>query len=215
MDFGNFALEEATLEVYDARSRKLAWSKFFPNETPKYQFDQTGETVALYWKLTTKGAKTEIKNKPALSAKLKTLGEKAGDYLVQILSADTGDLLGETLIETGEGSFSIEKVFASGDWLTIIDSENRVLLYSLAKGELQWRFFGDAVAVNPAKPLAMVENFSGQLAIYNLANGQKVDELVFPCSIVHTKFSRDGKKLFVLTADQNYYLFDADGFALR
>ena len=215
IDFGNFGMEEGTLEVHDARSRKLAWSKIFPNEMPKYHFDATSETVALYWNLTTKAAKNEIKNKPALSAKLKTLGEKAGDYLVQVLDANTGNLLAETLIETGEGSFSIKRVFASGDWLTIIDSENRVLLYSLAKGDLQWRFFGDNVTVSPAKPLAMVENFSGQLAIYNLISGQKIDELVFPSSIVHTKFSRDGKKLFVLTADQNYYLFNADGFPLQ
>jgi WD40 repeat protein len=215
LNFGNFPVEEGTLEVQDARSGKLAWSKHFADEVPRYQFDAAGETVALYWKLTTKAAKNEIKNKPQLIEKLKTLGEKAGDYLVEVLNAETGELIGATLIETGEGSFSIEKVFASGDWLTIIDSENRVLLYSLTKGELQWRFFGDKVAFNPSKTLAVIENFSGQLAIYSLVNGRKIDELVFPSAVAFTKFSQDGKKLFVLTADQNYYLFNADGFVVQ
>jgi metalloendopeptidase OMA1, mitochondrial len=211
---GGFAFENGTLEVSDARTRKLLWSKAFPNEAPQYRFDATSETVALYWSLTTKAAKNEIKNKPPLAARLKTLGEKQGDYLVQVLDANTGNLIGETLIETGEGSFQIENVFASGDWLTIIDSENRVLLYSLAKGELQWRFFGDNAAVSPEKSLAAVENIPGQLSIYNLKTGQKTDELQFTSGVVYAVFSRDGKKLFVLTANQNYYLFNAEGFAV-
>ena len=212
MNLGDSAFRDGTLEIYDARSRKLLWSKTFADEVPKYQFDQASETIALYWRLTTKAAKNEIKNKPALIQQSKNLGEKAGDYIVQILDSNTGNPAGETLIETGEGSFNIEKVFAAGDWLTIIDSENRVLLYSLAKGELRHRFFGDNAAVNPVKSLAVIENVAGQLSIYNLTSGQKIDELLFPTSVIHATFSRDGKKLFVLTANQNYYLFDSEGF---
>lgn len=162
--------------------------------------------------MTTKAAKTEIKNKPALAEKYKTLGDKAGDYLVQIFDSNTGSPAGETLIETGEGSFSIKRVFAAGDWLTIIDSENRVLLYSLPRGELRRRFFGDNATISSAKSLAAVENVAGQVSIYDLNSGQKIDELLFPASVVHAAFSRDGKRLFVLAANQNYYLFEAAGF---
>ncbi len=214
LNLGGLGFEEGTMEVKDVRSGKLVWSKNFPNEIPRYKFDEEGATVALYWQLTTKAAKNEIKNKPHLNEKLKTLGEKEGDYLVQILNAETGELIGETLIETGEGSFSIESAAAAGDRLAITDSENRILLYSLATGELQRRFFGEKILINSVKPIAAVENFAGQLSIYNLDNGRKINDLVFPSSVVFTKFSRDGKKLFVLTADQNYYLFNAEGFEL-
>jgi WD40 repeat protein len=213
--FSSFTPEEGTLEVWDSRTQKLIWSKFFPNEIPKYQFYPASETAALYWKVTTKAAQNEIKNDPALSQKLKSLGNKEGDYLVQILDANTGNLSGAALIETGEGSFTIEKVFANGDWLTVIDSENRVLIYSLSKGELRWRFFGGNAVINSAKSIAVIENSEGQLSIYNLNSGQKTDELQFPSAVAYAAFSNDGKKLFILTADQNYYLFNVDGFTVQ
>lgn len=215
LDYGGAIRQDGILEVSDSRSRKPLWTKVFAEEIPKYHFNTASETVALYWQLTTKAAKAEIKNKPVLSQKLKDLGEKQGDYLVQVLDANTGNLIGETLIETGEGSFSIKRVSADGDWLSVIDSENRVQLYSLARGERVWRFFGDNAAINPAKPLAAVENISGQLSVYNLTDGQKLDELLFHSPVVHATFSKDGKRLFVLTADQNYYFFNTDGFAAR
>ena len=210
--FGGFGLEGNTLEVADVRTRKPLWSRTFAQESPRYHFDQTSETVTLYWRLTTKAAKAELKNKPALAEKLKTLGEKDGDYLVQVLDANTGRLVGETLIETGEGSFAIRRVTAAGDYLAVIDTENRVLIYSLARGQLLWRFFGDTVSFNAARQTVAVENADGQLALYDLQNGRKIDELEFPSSVTHAAFSRDGRRLFVLTANQIYYLFDADGF---
>ena len=207
--------EEGTLEVYDARSRKMLWSKSFENEVPRYEFDSASGTVSFHWLVSAKTAKEEIKKNPKLAEKLKTLGDKVGDYLVQVLDADTGNVIGENLIETGEGSFRIERVFASGDWLTIIDSENRVLLYSLSKGELIWRFFGDNAAINTTNSLAAIENVAGQLSIYNLKNGKKIDELLFPTSVIYANFSKDGKKLFALTGNQNYYLFNTEGFGLK
>ncbi len=207
--------EDGTLEIYDARNRKLLWTKEFPNEIPRYEIDEASKTVSFYWVVSTKTAREIIKNSPKLSESLKSLGDKDGDYLVQILNADTGNVVGETLVETGEGSFRIVRAFASGDWLTIIDSENRVQLYSMSKGTLVWRFFGDNVSLNPLKGLAAIENVAGQISVYRLSDGKKIDELQFPTSVVYAEFSSDGKKLFVLTATQNYYLFDAEKFGLK
>jgi WD40 repeat protein len=215
IQLGDSVLQDGILEVQDARSRKSLWTKAFTDEVPKYQFNAASETIALYWKLTSKAAKNEIKSKPSLAQKLKTLGEKDGDYLVQILDSNTGNLIGEALIETGQGSFSIKEVSANGDWLTIIDSENRVQLYSLSKGEMVWRFFGENAAINPVKSSAAIENVSGQLSIYDLNTGRKTDELLFPSSVISSAFSKDGKRLFVLTANQDYYLFNAEGFVLQ
>lgn len=202
-------LEQGTLEVYQSRSKNLLWSKTFANEIPRYNFDSASETVALYWRLDSKAAKEEIKKAPALQQKIGALGNKSGDYLVQILDSNTGNLIGQNLIETGEGSFNIKRVFAVGDHLTIIDSENRVQIYSLASGNLKWRFFGDNAVINPAKSIAVVENMPGQLSVYSLETGKKVNELLFPASVTFSQFSKNGEKLFVLAANQNYYLFDS------
>jgi hypothetical protein len=69
------------------------------------------------------------------------MGEKAGDYYLQVIDSNTGSLKTETLFETGEGSFGLGWSFASGEWFTATDTENRVLVYSLSSGELLWRFF--------------------------------------------------------------------------
>lgn len=203
-------LEQGTLEVYQSRSKNLLWSREFASEIPRYDFDPTSETVAFYWRVDTKAAKEEMKKTPALQQKLSALGNKNGDYLVQILDANTGNVIAQNLIETGEGSFSIKRVFAGGDYLTIIDSENRVQIYSLNSGELKWRFFGENAVLNPAKSLAVVENMPGQLSVYNLDTGKKINELLFSSPVTFSQFSKDGKKLFVLAANQNYYLFDSD-----
>lgn len=212
LDLRRLTQNDGTLEVDDVRTGARLWSKYYADEPPVYQFDQAGETAALYWSVNTKTAREEIKKDAGLSQRLSTLGEKAGDYLVQVVDGTSGTLKGQTLIETGEGSFTIERVFANGDWLTLIDSENRVLMYSLKDGELKFRFFGENAAVNANEGIAVVENVPGQLSIYSLANGEKVNELSFAGDIVYAAFNPDGKKLFVLSGDQQYYVFNAAGF---
>ena len=99
--------------------------------------------------------------------------------------------------------------------MTIIDSENRVLMYSISKGELVWRFFGNNAAINSTGSTAVVENFPGQLGVYDLSRGEKIRDLVFPRSIVYATFNPDGSRLFVLTESQSFYIFDAQGLATK
>jgi WD40 repeat protein len=204
--------KDGTLEVYDAASRNLLWSRKFEDEIPQYRFDISSETVILYWRVTTKAAKAQIKARPDLDAKAKELGDKDGDFLVLVLDSNTGAQKGAVLIETGEGSFSIERVLSAGNWLAIIDTENRVLLYSLADGELVWRFFGSDAALNPQKDQIVIENFAGQISIYDLATGEKTDDLLFKSSVAFLRFGPRGERLFVLTGDQEYMIFDTAGF---
>lgn len=204
----DFTLSDGTLEVTDVRTGAQLWRRYYPNEAPRYRFDSDGNTAVLYWRLSTKTAKEALKTRPELAPRVAALGEKTGDYLVEVVDASSGRMLGQALIETGEGSFSIDHVFADADWLTLIDSENRVLLYSLKSGELRWRFFGENAVINVKQNIAIVENIPGQLAIYDLSNGQKTGDMAFAKDIVYTTFSPDGTRFFVLSNDQEYYIFD-------
>lgn len=206
---GVLSRQGATLEISDAVTRSTLWSRKYESEPPTVFTDSRAETVTLYWPVTEKTAKEIIKKSPQLAAKAKSMGEKEGDYLVQVLNANTGAELGTVLIETGEGSFTIERVFTVGDWLTIIDSENRILFYSLATGELKSRVFGEDAAVNPARSIAAVENIPGVLALVDLNTGRRIDEFRFPSRISYAAFDKQGGKLFVLTANQRYYIFNA------
>ena len=200
------------LEVSDVVDRQIIWSMRFDDESPSYDINWEANTATLYWSLTTKAASAIIKDNPALAARAKNMGKKEGDYLIQVLNASTGKQIGVALIETGEGSFRIKRATTFGNWLSIADSENRIQFYDLSTGELKGRVFGEDVTVSPAKSLAVVENILGILSVVDLNTGQRVDDLHFPSAVAYSTFNRAGDKLFVLTVEQKYYIFDANKF---
>jgi tricorn protease-like protein len=134
--------------------------------------------------------------------------EKEGDYLLEAVEARSGKTLGRLLIETGKGSFHIERAYTVGDHVVIVDSSNRVQVYSLASGEQKGRVFGRNATVSSASNLLCVENETGQLAVYDLERMEKRDQFVFSHPVSMLRFSDDGKRLFVLTDDQTMYVLD-------
>jgi len=205
-------LKDGKIEVRDVRLNSLLWTKNYPDEVPQYSVSASNNTVTLTWQLNSKFAKNEVKKDEKLRQTLSNTGSNNGDYLVQVIEAETGNLVGQALIETGEGSFRIREAFAAVDWLTVTDTANRVLFYSLKTGELRHRFFGGKVAVSAKNNLAAIENLSGQVSVYNLNSGIKLDEMTFKTPIAFIQFSADGKKLFILTAEQEAFLIDATKF---
>lgn len=205
--------EKGTIEVRDVVSDEMLWSRKFPDEMPSRFFNPTKETMAFIWRLKSSSAKSIVKNDENLKKMSSAMGDKDGDYLVQVVEAATGNVVGQTLIETGEGSFGIRRASADGDWLAVTDTENRILFYSLADGTLKHRFFGGDVTISSETNLAAVENFAGQISIYDLIKGEKINELNFKTPVITAQFDKYGKKLFVLTADQEAIIFDTAKFA--
>jgi hypothetical protein len=138
--------------------------------------------------------------------------EKEGDYLIQLLDSHTGARKGELLLETGKGSFRLRSIFSAGEWVVMADTLNRVHVYSLRTGERKGQVFGSHAAVSQSRGLLCVENESGKLAVYDLATLEKRDELVFSNPVSVVAFGEDGRRMFVLTANQTAYLFDLSAF---
>lgn len=200
--------EDVIVDVYEAATMKLLWSKQYPKEAPHAWIDYRKHTASLLWDITTEAARDEIKNDPALSQKLSNLKDKADDYLVKVLDIRDGTERGKIVIETSKGSFRLEQVYAAGDLVLVADSENRILLYSLKTGEQKGRVFGDYGTVSPDGKLLCVTNESGKLNIYDLTTMQSIEQFVFTSSITLAEFSEDGKKLIVLTSNQTAHVFD-------
>jgi WD40 repeat protein len=205
---GGSITENVVMEVHDARSGASVWTKSFPKEAPQTWIDPHEGTVALAWGVSANAAKAEIKSNPVLSSRLATMREKEGDYFIQTLDAQTGRATGALLIETGKGSFRISDVTVAGDWVVISDTQNRVLVYSLSSGEQKGRFFGGNSTIAKSSGLLCVENERGQLTVYDLATMQKRDQFIFSSPVSLAQFSADGKRLFVLTANQTAYVLD-------
>jgi WD40 repeat protein len=200
--------QNVTLDVSDTRTGATYWTRTFPKESPRVFVEENEGTMVLSWAVKSDHAKAEIKADPKLSQRLAAMNEKEGDYFVQALDARTGKAAGALLIETGKGSFRIADAFAAGDWLVVSDTSNRVLLYSVSTGEQKGKFFGRHPSISKAAGLLSVENERGQLTVYDLSTMEKRDEFNFNGPVSLTQFSPDGKRLFVLTADQTAYVLD-------
>lgn len=196
------------LEAQNIGDLKPLWAKEFPKEAPRVWLDPQADSFVASWPVTTKAAQSEIKNDPALKQKLGNKKEQEGDYFLQVFDARTGTLRGKLLIETGKGSFRVSNVFAANDYVIVSDTENRVQIYSLASGERKGQVFGGRAAASAKTNLLCVENERGQLTLYDLTTLQQRDQFNFANPVVLTKFSQDGQKLFVLTANQTAYVLD-------
>ena len=85
-----------------------------------------------------------------------------------------------------------------------------MLIYAIQEGELRYRFFGANAAINPSRQQVIVENYPGELTLYDLATGNSQARLRFKNGAAFVRFSLDGKRLLVLTAGQIAYAFDTD-----
>jgi WD40 repeat protein len=197
-----------TLALSDTRAGTEFWSRTFPKEAPRVFVEENEGTLVLTWDARSEHAKSEIKSDPKLSQRFAAMKEKEGNYFVQAVDARAGKSSGALLVETGKGSFRITDAFAAGDWLVISDTSNRVLLYSISTGEQKGKFFGRTPAISKEAGLLAVETERGQLTVFDLASSEKRDQFTFSGPVSLARFSSDGKRLFVLTADQTAYVLD-------
>lgn len=202
--------KNVTLDVRDTRTGASLWTRKFPKENP-YKYVQSDQgTLVLAWDVTEGAAKDAIGKDPALKARLAAMKEKEGDYYLEVLDLRTGAMRGRLLVETNKGSFRIDDMFAAGDWVVINDEAHRVLVFSLKDGSLVGRTFGERPAVSPSRGLLCVESERGELSLFKLGSMEKRDQYVFPSPVSLAHFSDDGKKLFVLTANQTAYWLDGE-----
>ena len=149
-----------------------------------------------------------------MKAQLSALKEKKGDYLLKVLDLKDGKALGKLLIETGNGSFRITDVLTSDDWVAISDTQNRTLVYSLSSGQQKGKVFGRLTAISPLEQSALRGEWRRADNSSRAASFDKRQQFTFPSRISLVRFSDDGKRLFVLTADQTVYLLDVSSVAL-
>ncbi|MEO7505627.1 MAG: hypothetical protein ABIZ95_00195, partial [Pyrinomonadaceae bacterium] len=58
----------------------------------------------------------------------------------------------------------------------------------------------------------VVQNAKGTLDLYELKTFQKREQYAFAANIALVQFNPDGKRLFVLTADQTAYVLDTSTY---
>jgi hypothetical protein len=202
---------EVVFELKDWLQDKVVWTREFPGSVPRYAFDDFSGRLILYWRLSSEEGKAKLKENATLKAQADALGNKDSDYLIEVVDAFEAKTIGSMLLETGRGSFSVRSSGKSeGDWLMLNDSQGRVLVYSLKTGELKHRFFGGQASINPRRHQIAVENFPGELTLYDLTNGNALANYTVKGDVVFLRFSLQGNKLFLFSDSQAAYAMDLD-----
>jgi len=205
----NTLARNITLEVQDVRDGHVLWSRAFPKEAPAITLYQQPDSLVFEWRVEASAAKDEIKGSGPLQTRFAAMRDHKGAYILEVLDAVTGNVRGQLLIDTGKGSFRVTRTFAQGDWVLVGDNENRTRVYSLSTGEQKAILFGNYSMLSTAAGILLVENETGQIDVYDLKSLEKRALLTFPYHIAAWSFSADGKRLFLLTANQMAYIFDS------
>lgn len=205
----NTLTRNIVLEVKDVKDGHVLWSRSFPKEAPSIALHPETGSLILEWTVDESAAKDEIKGSGPLQTRFAAMRDHKGAYLLEVLDAASGNLRGQLLIDTGKGSFRVTRSFAEGDWVLVGDNENRTRVYSLSTGEQKAILFGTYSMLSTAAGILLVENETGQIDVYDLKSLEKRALLTFPYHISAWSFSADGKRLFILTANQIAYIFDS------
>lgn len=193
-----------TLEVRDVTTGTLLWSRPFSKVTPSIYTDAPANVAAFRWRLAADGAKSELKSLPNV---LKPSGGgHDDDYLVEVVELASGKFINAIVVDTANGAFSLRSHMVFGDWLVAYDTLGRTLVYSLKTGKCTDKFFGRPRNLSPDGAL-VVQRSPGRLTLYDPATTRKTD-LTLPFPVSTTFFTRDGKKLLLVTNDQVVYTVD-------
>lgn len=214
-DVGENLRQNVRYELRDFLQDKVIWSRDFPKDSPLYAFDEFSGRLMLYWHLGTDAGKQKLKEDPALKTKAEALGNKESDYLIEVIDAFSGKHLGNLFLETGKGSFYVGGGMSEGDLVVLFDSEERVLVYSLSTGALLHRFFGSKAALSPAGKHLAVENFPGEVTVYDLTTGDSRGSVTVRGRAAFVRFNLEGTRLFILSNQQTAYAFDVNKITHR
>jgi hypothetical protein len=158
--------------------------------------------MVLVWRATAMAVHEETQNNPQVRERLRAAKLDPNDYFLEVVEARSGKHLGSLLVDTGQGSFIISGIIASGEFVVITDNQNRTLRYSLSSEAEKGRLFGTLPAILSHAGLLALQKEHGHLNLYDLSTLELVDQFVFPSPIVLKLFAAEGDRLFVLTADQ-------------
>lgn len=196
--------KDVMLEAREVQAGKVIWSRSYTKGFPWIQGD--GELGVFAWNLAAKEAKEELHDDPEAKQLASKVWESESSYLVEVVDLRSGTAISKFPIDTGNASFAAREFLASGGTVAMVDTNNRISLYS-NKGERRGRLFGGAVALSPDGHSLCAEREPGRLILYDLDRLQQLDEMTFGSRVAYVRFTPDSSAFVVLTADQTAYVF--------
>jgi WD40 repeat protein len=199
--------KQINMEARDFASGDVLWSRKFPKTPPAVFGNDEADVVALAWYLGASGVKDELRDDPDAKKMVENIKDNEGSYLVEVLDARKGTVLGKFPIDSGRSSFRIRNAYAGAGMVVIVDNHQRVLLYDY-KGQRKGRMFGRFPSISNDGKLLCVEPEPGRIKVYELSSMRLVDQFTFASRVVYDAFTEDDQRLAVLTEDQTLYVLN-------
>ncbi len=193
---GKISSDRYTIEVRDTRTNAVLWNRAIRGQVPLSNTNGDTGTMMLGWRLSDPEAKIEIMRDPKLAARYGSVNMQEANYFMEAINATTGQTEGGCIVDTGNGAFRIERVDGTADRAIVIDSKDRILVYSLSSCEILGRTFGRKPAISSATSLLAFESEPGKLSVLDLATLKKRDEFSFFSPIATAKFDASGGAAF-------------------
>ena len=193
-----------TLQVRDLKTNNVLWSRDMKGD-PRLNIDANAKTVVITWRASAPSAKDAAKNDATLATQLSRINERENSYYMEICDLETGKALGHLAVDTGKRSFSVTSVQANANFMSILDDEGRVHLYSISGSQEPSVMFA-AEADLSRTGLFAVSSDEHRLQVHDARNMEPIDEYVFESPIASAQFVGDGSYLAVVTRDQTAYI---------
>jgi len=197
-----------SLRSLDPATGEELWKRTFRDNSPTPFADPQGQRLVLGWKAKTSEAKSAANHNPAARDILKNAKLTDRDSYFEALDARSGNSVGGVLVTVGNGAATFDAAFSVGDAMILQKDGVRVSMYLMSDGQLKARLVGVRPSASAESNLLALDLGGGRLGIFDLANGTKLDEQLFPDGLAYTHFSGDGKRLFVLTEHQTALILD-------
>jgi hypothetical protein len=139
---------------------------------------------------------------------MKTATISKQDSFFEVVDALEGTTVGGTLVQHSAGPGSFDRAFSAGDWLILVSGTRRFSVFSLSSGEEVLHSFALYAALSGERGLLGLAEEHGGLSLYDLKTGKKAGEFVFPENVVYAHFSKDERRLLVITEHQSVYVLD-------
>lgn len=194
--------DSTEFEVYKLGTDAVLWSRKLSSDH-RLHFNARENVLVIQWPLDSDEAQKVIKGDAKLEQAARSMKEKEGDSLLELLDLDTGNRFTSLLIETGKGSFQVHDVVPTRDYVALGVNNNRTLIYSVATGQVHGRVFGDSPAIYSNQNLLRVRTDRNTMALYDLSSMTLKAEYKLPRQLIGATLANDGKQVIVLTSDQS------------
>ncbi len=196
------------LRGLDPATGRELWQHSYQFDPPVPFADPQGGRIVLGWKANTESARSSAKHFPGTHDAYKKQKIKDLDSYFEVLDAGSGASLGGVLIQFGSGPATFDSAFSEGDFLFLAKDLYRLSVFHLGDSVLLGRLRGAHPTVSAEPKILALDEGSGKLALYRLADISKVALRQFPDSISYLCFSEKGDRLLVLTAHQEVFILD-------